>query len=140
MGTTHLQQLAVRNFLKSLKTLQNALGPQAPLPIQAGLASSWPIHFVAHSIDLLISPKLWQNSAINLLSWLATFLPPARQRLYQENRELTRLQWDVRLSSTADFDCSRSGSFRTDLGARFRFDFKAFAIATASFSRSNSVR
>jgi hypothetical protein len=39
----------------------------------------------------------------------------------------------VRLLATADLDCSRSGSFKMVLGARFRFDLRVRAIATASF-------
>jgi hypothetical protein len=38
----------------------------------------------------------------------------------------------VRLLSTAGLDCSRSGSFKMVLGARFRFDLGVRAMATAS--------
>lgn len=44
---------------------------------------------------------------------------------------------DVRLLRTADFDCSRSGSFKTDLGLRLRLffaipEFCIQAVAIAS--------
>ena len=35
----------------------------------------------------------------------------------------------MRLLTTADLDCSRSGSFKIVLGARFRFDLRVRAVA-----------
>jgi hypothetical protein len=45
---------------------------------------------------------------------------------------------DVRLFNTADFDCPRSGSFKTCLGVRLRFPL-LFAIGTASIRRGKSM-
>jgi hypothetical protein len=45
---------------------------------------------------------------------------------------------EVRLFNTADFDCSRSGSFRTCLGVRLRLVL-FIAMGTASIHRGKSM-
>jgi len=48
-------------------------------------------------------------------------------------------QADVRLFSTAVFDCSKSGNFRTDFGDRLRFAERDFAIVAALQRRNDSI-
>jgi hypothetical protein len=48
-------------------------------------------------------------------------------------------QAEIRLFSTAVFDCSKSGSFRTDFGDRLRFAERDFAIVAALQRRNDSI-
>jgi hypothetical protein len=55
-------------------------------------------------------------------------LHPTEVRWSGQAARLARDLGEVRLFSTADLDCSGSGSFKMVLGARFRFDFGVRAI------------
>jgi hypothetical protein len=46
---------------------------------------------------------------------------------------------DVRLFSTAVFDCSKSVNFRTDFGERLRFAERVFAIVAVLQRRNDSI-
>jgi hypothetical protein len=46
---------------------------------------------------------------------------------------------EVKLFSTGDFDCSKSGSLRTVFGSFFRFVFGDLDIGAASFAAPSSI-